>query len=78
MSDNRGLVGVNEACFRELARLEALSIDNPQALLAETERAKAVKSLAETVISNGRLVLDASRAETATGEAVKIPKGLLS
>lgn len=74
---DRGIGAVNGVLFRELDRLEAVKLDNPEAVRCEIERAKAVEGIASTVIANGRLVLDIARAGTSVGEAVKLPKGLL-
>ena len=74
---SKGIGAVNDALFRELERLEAVKIDNSEAVRCEIERAKAVEGIASTVIANGRLVLDVARAGTSVGEAVKLPKGLL-
>ena len=69
---SKGIGAVNEALFRELERLEAVKLEDPEAVRCEIERAKAVEGIA-----NGRLVLDIARAGTTVGEAVKLPKGLL-
>ena len=74
---SKGIGAVNDALFRELERLEAVKLEDPEALKAEIERAKAVEGIATTVIANGRLVLDIARAGTDVGEAVRLPKGLL-
>ena len=65
---------LNEILFRQLERIENCDNENRE---SEIERAKAVTSLAGQVISNGRLVLDASRASITTAEAVQVPKMLL-
>lgn len=65
---------LNEILFRQLERIENCDNENRE---SEIERAKAVTSLAGQVISNGRLVLDASRASMTTAEAVQVPKMLL-
>jgi len=74
---SRGIASVNEVLFRQLDRLEAVKSDDADAMRAEIDRAKAVEGIARTVIDNGKLVLDVARAGVSTGEAVKVPKGLL-
>ena len=74
---SKGIGAVNDALFRELERLEAVKLENPEAVRCEIGRAKAVEGIATTVIANGRLVLDIARAGTDVGEAVRLPKGLL-
>lgn len=79
MSESKGsLQAVNEAMFRELERLEAIDIEDVDKVNTEISRAKAVQGIADTVIANGRLVVDAARASTDVGEKVRIPKGLLA
>lgn len=68
MSD---LTKVNEIVFRQLDRLEEASGD---ALKEEIERARTVKGLADTVISNGNLVLRAAQASAGVAEKVSVPK----
>lgn len=65
---------LNDILFRQLERIENCDNENIE---SEIERSKAVTSLAGQVISNGRLVLDASRASMTTAEAVQVPKMLL-
>ena len=55
---------VNETLFEQIARLEI-------------SRAKSIRELAGAVIDNNRLILEAAKAGTACGEAVRIPKGML-
>lgn len=43
----------------------------------EISRAKSIRELAGAVIDNNRLILEAAKAGTACGEAVRIPKGML-
>lgn len=74
----RGLAGVNDALFRELERLEAVDAADAEAMSLEIDRARAVRDVASTVLDNGRLVLEVARAGTDVGEAVHVPKGLLS
>lgn len=79
MSESKGsLQAVNEAMFRELERLEAIDIEDVDKVNTEISRAKAVQGIADTVIANGRLVVDVARASTDVGEKVRIPKGLLA
>lgn len=65
---------LNEILFRQLERIENCDNENIE---IEIERSKAVTSLAGQVISNGRLVLDASKASMTTAETVQVPKMLL-
>lgn len=71
MSD---LKKVNDIAFRELDRLEAASGEE---LEAEIERARTIKGLADTVISNGNLILRAAQAQTGVAECVRVPKMLI-
>ena len=64
--------------FRQLERLEAVGTDDVEAMRAEIERSRAVEGIAGRVIENGKLVLDVAKAGTAVGEAVHVPRGLLS
>lgn len=75
---SRGIAGVNEVLFRQLERLEAVGTDDAEAMRAEIERSRAVEGIAGRVIENGKLVLDVAKAGTAVGEAVHVPRGLLS
>lgn len=68
---------VNDIVFRELDRLDQASTDNVEAMQAEIERARTVKGLADTVISNGNLTLRAAQASVTVGEAVRVPSMLL-
>lgn len=65
---------LNDILFRQLERIENCGNENIE---SEIERSKAVTSLAGQVISNGRLVLDASKASMTTAETVQVPKMLL-
>lgn len=69
------LKGLNDALFRQLDRIE--SADTPEKLESETSRANSVCKIAETIIGNGRLVLEASKASMTTAESVQVPKMLL-
>lgn len=71
MSD---LKKVNDIAFRELDRLEAASGEE---LEAEIERARTIKGLADTVISNGNLTLRAAQAQTGVAESVRLPRMLI-
>ena len=68
---------VNETIFEQIARLEGVDRGKPDAMELEISRAKAIRELAGAVIDNNRLVLEAAKAGTACGEAVRIPKGML-
>lgn len=68
---------VNDTLFDQIARLEGVDQGNPDAMELEISRAKSIRELAGAVIDNNRLVLDAAKAGTACGEAVRIPKGML-
>ena len=65
---------VNDILFAQLDRLADVDMTDREKLMTEIERARAVKGLADTVISNGRLVLNAAQASTSVGEAVQIPR----
>lgn len=71
MSD---LKKVNDIAFRELDRLEAASGEE---LEAEIERARTIKGLADTVISNGNLILRAAQAQTGVAESMRLPRMLI-
>lgn len=75
---SRGIAAVNDVLFRQLERLEAVGTDDVEAMRAEIERSRAVEGIAGRVIENGKLVLDVAKAGTAVGEAVHVPRGLLS
>lgn len=75
---SRGIAGVNDVLFWQLERLEAVGTDDVEAMRAEIERSRAVEGIAGRVIENGKLVLDVAKAGTAVGEAVHVPRGLLS
>ena len=66
---------LNDVLFRQLGRIE--DAETPEELEEETKRAKSVQGIAETIISNGRLVLEASRASMTTAESVQVPNMLL-
>ena len=68
---------VNQAIFKELARLDEVDAGDKDAMAAEIERAKAVKGLTESAISNGNLALHVAQASTDVGQAVRVPKELL-
>ena len=72
-----GLRDVNDALFRQLGRLEDVDPGDRDALAAEIERSRAVKGVADSIISNGNLILRAAQASTEVGEAVRVPKGLV-
>lgn len=79
MSENgrkNTLGDLNDILFNEIDRLDAASPSDPDAMNAEIERAKAIKSLAGTVIANGHLVLEAARASSGTYDSVQVPKML--
>lgn len=64
---------VNAIVFRELERLESCPKEH---MADEIERARTIKGLSDTVISNGNLVLRAAQASTGVAEAVRMPKML--
>lgn len=68
---------VNETLFEQIARLEGVDRGNPDTMELEISRAKSIRELAGAVIDNNRLILEAAKAGTACGEAVRIPKGML-
>lgn len=68
------LNGLNEMLFRQLDRLDSASKDD---LPDEISRSKAIRDVGETIIANGKLMVDASREMTGLGEKVQVPKGLL-
>ncbi|WP_162610856.1 hypothetical protein [Gordonibacter sp. An230] len=69
------LKGLNDALFRQLERIEGAGTSDE--LETEVSRANSVCKIAETIIGNGKLVLEASRASMATAESVQVPKMLL-
>lgn len=73
MTEN-SLNGLNEMLFKQMDRLDSASKED---LADEIARSKAIRDVGETIIANGKLMVDASREMTAAGEAVKVPKGLL-
>ena len=68
------LASLNEALFRQLDRIEQAK---PEQIEQELQRTNAVIGVAGQVIANGRLIVDAARAQTAVGESVRVPKGLI-
>lgn len=64
---------VNAIVFRELERLESCPKEH---IADEIERARTIKGLSDTVISNGNLVLRAAQASAGVAEAVRMPKML--
>lgn len=68
------LASLNEALFRQLDRIESAP---PDQIEAELQRTNAVIGVAGQVIANGRLIVDAARAQAAVGEAVRVPRGLI-
>ena len=72
---DNNLKGLNDVLFRQLGRIE--EAQTPEELEEETKRAKSVQGIADTIISNGRLVLEASKASMTTAESVQVPNMLL-
>lgn len=68
------LAALNEALFRQLDRIEQAT---PEQMEAELQRTNAVIGVAGQVIANGRLIVSAAQAQSAVGEAVRVPKGLI-
>lgn len=75
MADN--YESLNDILFRQIDRLEKTSVKDADAMRGEIDRAKTIKGLADTVVSNGSLVLRAHDAAYAAGESVAVPKMLL-
>ena len=73
---NNDLSKLNDILFSQIDRLDQMSIESPEAMASEIDRAKTMKGLAETVISNGRLVLAAVQTSTECGETVCVPRML--
>lgn len=73
---NNDLSKLNDIMFNQIDRLDQMSIKDPEAMASEIERAKVIKSLASTVIDNGRLVLAAVQTSSEVGEAVCVPRML--
>lgn len=77
MENQRNTLGdLNDIIFRQLDRLEAQRPSDPEAMAAEIGRAKTIQGLAGTVISNGKLVLEAARMRESVGESVAVPSML--
>ena len=74
---SKGIGAVNDALFRELERLEAVKLEDPEAVRCEIERAKAVRDIAETIIDSGHLTANVIRLKHQLGVTATIPKGLL-
>lgn len=68
---------LNDILFRQIKRLESLSVKDADAMRGEIDRAKTVKGLADTVISNGNLVLRAHDSAYEAGESVVVPQMLI-
>lgn len=67
---------LNDIMFNQIDRLDKMSIKDPAAMEAEIARARTMKGLAETVISNGNLVLRAAQTSMEAGEMVQVPRML--
>lgn len=72
--DGNNLGALNDILFRQLDRIENTKTED---LASEIDRARTVKGLADTVISNGNLMLNAARASIGTAEAVHVPRELM-
>ena len=67
---------VNAAIFRELERLDAMD-PSDEDCMAEIERAREVRGLTATAVSNANSAISAAHCMHETGMAVKMPKNLL-
>lgn len=71
---------LNDRLFRELDRLDALDMDDQEAVEREVERAHAIQGLAQTTINNAGTILAAMRmqrdAETGVAGTVHVPRML--
>lgn len=76
MEQRNTLGDLNDILFRQIGRLEDQTVSEPEAMGAEIERAKTIQGLAGTVISNGKLLLDAARLHDSIGDAVQVPSML--
>ena len=73
---DNNILGLNDALFRELERIEACG-DDREAIEAEGVRADKVCNLAGNIIANGRLMLQAAQMSVGVAETVNVPKMLL-
>lgn len=73
---DNNILGLNDALFRELERIEACGEDRER-IEIEGVRADKVCDLASNIIANGRLMLAAAQMSVGVAEAVNVPKILL-
>ena len=73
---DNNILGLNDALFRELERIEDCG-DDREAIEAEGVRADKVCNLASNIIANGRLMLQAAQMSVGVAESVNVPRMLL-
>lgn len=73
---DNNILGLNDALFRELERIEDCG-DDREAIEAEGVRADKVCNLASNIIANGKLMLSAAQMSVGVAESVDVPKMLL-
>ena len=66
---------LNDALFRELERVEAC--ETPEEIESECNRAKAVGKLADNIISNARVAIDAANLGMGVAESIQVRNMLL-
>jgi hypothetical protein len=75
MKDNT-LGQLNIELFSELHRLREVDVTDADALRAEIERSKAVEGIAQTIVTNAKTVLDATRMRSELTRDASVPRML--
>lgn len=65
---------LNEALFDELDRLNALDLENEDAVKLEISRSKAIEGIAKTTVDNAKIIIDATRLRAEYGHQASVPK----
>ena len=65
---------LNEALFDELDRLNALELENEEAVKLEISRSKAIEGIAKTTVDNAKTILDATRLRAEYGQQTSVPQ----
>ncbi len=65
---------LNEALFDELDRLNALDLEDEEAVKLEINRSKAIEGIAKTTVDNAKIIIDATRLRAEYGQQASVPK----
>ena len=72
------LADLNDYLFEQIERLNDVDVTNPEKLKAEVDRSKAITGVADKIIGNADLVLQAAKAQAGNaGQQTQVPKMLL-